>query len=96
MCTGADASVVKRSQASLGARGQPVTAYAAYFTLSSRWQVALMMGFGALVQKLAGYPWGRALLLRYPGLFSNGCRSPTGLVRPRFSCRGFQYLHFHI
>ena len=50
------------------------TAYAAYFTLPSRWHVWLMYAFGAAFQTLAGYSWGRALLLRYPGLFSNGWR----------------------
>lgn len=74
--------MVKRTQAALSAKGQPVSAYAAYFTLPSRWHLWLMYGFGALFQKLAGHPWGRTLLLRYPALFSNGCRLralPQGL-----------------
>lgn len=32
-----------------------------------------MYAYGALFQQLAGFTWGRTLLLNYPGLFSNGC-----------------------
>ena len=72
-CAGADASVVKRTQAVLAARKEPATAYAAYLTVRSYWSVLLMYFFGGIVQQLCTRPWGRQLLLRYPGLFSNGC-----------------------
>ena len=72
-CAGADASVVKRTQAVLAARKEPATQYAAYLTVKSYWSVLLMYFFGAIVQQLCTRPWGRKLLLRYPGLFSNGC-----------------------
>ncbi len=70
---GADASVVKRTQAVLAARKEPATAYAAYLTVRSYWSVLLMYFFGGIMQQLCTRPWGRNLLLRYPGLFSNGC-----------------------
>ena len=72
VCAGADASVVKRTQAVLAARKEPATAYAAYLTVRTYWNVLLMYFFGAIVQQLCTRPWGRMLLLRYPGLFSNG------------------------
>ena len=65
--------MVKRTQAVLAARNEPATAYAAYLTVGSYWNVLLMYFFGAVVQQLCARSWGRKLLLRYPGLFSNGC-----------------------
>lgn len=65
--------MVKRTQAVLAARNEPATAYAAYLTVRSYWSVLLMYIFGGIMQQLCTRPWGRKLLLRYPGVFSNGC-----------------------
>ena len=65
--------MVKRTQAVIGARNEPAAAYAAYMTVRSYWSVLLMYFFGGIVQLLCSRSWGRKLLLRYPGLFSNGC-----------------------
>ncbi|KAK9816589.1 hypothetical protein WJX72_002324 [[Myrmecia] bisecta] len=75
---GADASVVKRTQAALAARGQPAVHYAAYMTVPSRWVLFLIGFFGAILQKLANSSFGRALLLTYPGLFSYGVFTKKG------------------
>ena len=68
--------MVKRTQAVLAARKEPIAAYAAYLTVGTYWNVLLMYFFGAVMQLLCMRTWGRKLLLRYPGLFSNGC-APT-------------------
>ena len=73
LSAGADASVVKRTQAALAAHKEPPVAYAAYLTIATYWNVLLMYFFAAAVQLLCARSWGRKLLLRYPGLFSNGC-----------------------
>mmetsp|Transcript_10472 Transcript_10472/g.26626 ORF Transcript_10472/g.26626 Transcript_10472/m.26626 type:complete len:425 (+) Transcript_10472:117-1391(+) len=96
---GADASIVRRSQAALAAQGMPATHYTAMFTVGSRWSVFLFGLFGSVFMKLARTSWGRGLLLRYPSLFSYGLFSHDGpteemMAQTRFSmtfvARGFK------
>ena len=68
--------MVKRTQAALAARKEPPVSYAAYLTVRTYWNVLLMYFLGAVVQLLCARSWGRKLLLRYPGIFSNGCAPP--------------------
>mmetsp|Transcript_1486 Transcript_1486/g.2621 ORF Transcript_1486/g.2621 Transcript_1486/m.2621 type:complete len:426 (-) Transcript_1486:380-1657(-) len=75
---GADASIVRRTQAALSAQGMQCAHYTAMFTAGSRWSVFLFGIFGSIFMKLAGTPWGRSLLLRYPRLFSYGLFSHEG------------------
>jgi len=79
---GADAAVVRRTQQQLAASPagefeSPVQ-YAVYFTVPEWYHVLLFMVFGSILSLLAGFQWGRQLLLDYPGLFSMGVFSHEG------------------
>jgi hypothetical protein len=52
--------------------------FSMYATVPSRWALALMMLYGGVFSLLAGFSWGRKLLLRFPGLFSHGVFSHAG------------------
>lgn len=100
---GSDASVVKRTQRSLVAAGAaragkgsgalddapPPIAYGAYFTLPSRWAVAMAMLVGGVMQTLAQWQWGRALLLRYPRFFTLGLFSHEGPTPAQLAAASF-------
>ncbi|CAM9386594.1 unnamed protein product [Phaeothamnion confervicola] len=86
---GADSSVVRSTQASLAARLGPAPAaaggalglcphFGAYFTLPGAWQAVQMAVFGGVFQALARHEWGRSLLLKYPGAFTNGVFTHEG------------------
>jgi hypothetical protein len=76
---GADASVVKRSMLELaeareekGGEGLPTpTQYAAYAQLASGARPKLIM-YGAMFGLMVATGYGRKLLLKYPGFFTNG------------------------
>jgi len=87
---GADASIVKRTQAFLASVGERAVHYNAMFTVSSRWSVFLFAFFGGLFQWLAGWnSWTRGLLLKYPKTFSNGLFSHEGPTEAMMSEASF-------
>lgn len=61
---GADASVVRRTQAALAAAGERPVHFGARFTVGSHWGVAVAAVVGGIMQMLAGSAWGRWALLR--------------------------------
>ena len=65
LLSGADASVVRRTQTKLCASGQlaPVH-FTARFLLASRFYAYLTAVVGVIMATLAKYTWGRSLLLR--------------------------------
>ncbi|GBF92594.1 hypothetical protein Rsub_05208 [Raphidocelis subcapitata] len=75
---GADASVVRRTQMALGARGEPAVHFSARFAVATRYYAAVAVVVGATLMTLAKHGWGRALLLRNPGLMSYGLVSHAG------------------
>ncbi|KAI8477053.1 MAG: Saccharopine dehydrogenase-domain-containing protein [Monoraphidium minutum] len=75
---GADASVVRRTQAALAAAGERPVHFAARFAAPGAYYAAVAVGVGGALMGLAKVAWGRALLLRYPGLFSYGLVSHEG------------------
>ncbi|WIA42239.1 hypothetical protein OEZ86_008256 [Tetradesmus obliquus] len=75
---GADAAIVRRTQAAIAAAGEPAVHFSARFSLPSAWAAALFVAYGGLMVALARFSWGRALLLRAPGLFSRGLVSHAG------------------
>ena len=62
----------------LVAAGGAAAHVAVTFTLPSRLYALLCAAYGALFAWLAGRPWGRALLLRAPGVFSRGMFTREG------------------
>jgi len=77
---GADASVVLRSQTAISqgaVPGQPFY-FSAYVNIGSTFNLLLLLFFGLVLQFLAGFSWGRAILLRFPEFFSYGCFSHAG------------------
>ena len=76
---GADVSIVRRSQRALIGTSQPVNSdadaasrivplqYSAYMTLPSLWAAGIFLLYGTIFRILAGFSWGRKLLLAYPG-----------------------------
>ena len=64
LLAGADASVVRRTQAHLQAAGRPPVYFAARFLLANRYYAYLTAAVGLTMAALAKYSWGRALLLR--------------------------------
>lgn len=75
---GSDASVVRRTQARLGAQHKPTVHYSAYFTVPTYFTFLLFAFFGKLLETLAKFGWGRRALLKYPRLFSYGLFSREG------------------
>ena len=73
---GSDASIVKRSQIYLGSHPDSGTAspvrYSAYFTVPSLFWTGVIAVMGATLGILAGFSWGKKLLLAYPRVFSLG------------------------
>ena len=89
---GSDASVVRRTQAGLGAQHKPTVHYSAYFTVPTYLTFLLFAVFGKLLETLAKFSWGRKALLKYPRLFSYGLFSREGpneqqLAQTRFQMR---------
>ena len=64
LLAGADASVVRRTQAHLQAAGRPPVHFTARFLLANRYYAYLTAAVGLTMAALAKYSWGRALLLR--------------------------------
>ncbi len=63
--------------------------YAAYFTVPS-WNALVMFSlFGGLATWMAKYAWGRALLMRYPKLFTRGLFSKQGPTEEQMRSTGF-------
>lgn len=77
---GADASIVRRSQAALFVADNTPFAvgYTAYVTLPSFFWVGVMSVIGSCFSFLARWAWGRSLLLRFPRFFSLGRFSHEG------------------
>ncbi len=91
---GADASVVRRTQQHLadtpaGAYETPLQ-YAVYFTVPEWYHVLLFMVFGSILSILAGFEWGRKMLLEYPGLFSMGVFSHAGPSAEQMAATTFE------
>jgi hypothetical protein len=63
---------------SLAAAGEAPVNFTARFSVPSVYYTALAVVIGGLMMSLAKYAWGRALLLRYPGLFTYGLVSHKG------------------
>eukprot|EP00884_Botryococcus_braunii_P005385 jgi/Botrbrau1/14848/Bobra.0326s0002.1 len=69
---GSDASIVRRTQAGLPARGEAAVHFAAYFTIPTAFYLAVLFFYGTLLQVLSQSSFGRSLLLTFPRLFSGG------------------------
>jgi hypothetical protein len=73
LCTaGSDASIVRRTQASLSARGEAAVHFSAYFTVANTFYLLILAVFGTIMQTFAKSSFGRSLLLTYPAIFSAG------------------------
>jgi short subunit dehydrogenase-like uncharacterized protein len=90
---GSDASVIRRTAASLATIGKPAYNCAVYLTLPSRWALFLYQLFGGVFAFLAKRAWGRTLLLRYPGLFSNGVFTHEGPSEQQISETTFEMVN---
>lgn len=84
--SGSDASVVRRQQQMTGTCWH----FAAYFTVPSLAALISFAFFGSLAAWLAGARWGRALLLRYPRLFTRGLFSKQGPTEEQMRETGFE------
>eukprot|EP00887_Chlorella_sp_A99_P007324 scaffold2.g7324.t1 len=75
---GADASVIRRTMQRRVAAGKPAANVAVAVSLPDRTSAWLFALFGAVFSFLAARSWGRALLLRFPRLFSYGMFTHEG------------------
>ncbi len=87
---GSDASVVRRTQARLGAQNQPTVHYSAYFTVPTYFTFLLFAIFGKLMETLTKFGWGRWLLLQYPRVFSYGLFSKEGPTEQQMAETSFE------
>lgn len=90
---GADASVVRSSHRSLKERGildLCAPQYSAFVTVPSLLYLGVILVFGFVMQFLAGFSWGRTLLLKYPGLFTNGVFSHKGPTKEQLQSTSFK------
>lgn len=70
---GSDKSVVQRTQYfNSEILDKRTVQYSPYFTVSSYWNVLMLIIFGMNFGIMANYSWGRYLLLKYHGFFSGG------------------------
>lgn len=65
--------------------------FSTFATLPSTWSLVLMLLYGALFMLLARFGAGRKLLLRFPGLFSNGVFSHAGPDEAQIAATSFTY-----
>lgn len=91
---GADASVVKRSMARLVEDGGSPLQYSAYFTVKSKFWMALMGVIGAVVPVIAKFALGRKLLIRFPALFTFGMFTHDGPSRQQMETCTFEMRFF--
>lgn len=91
---GADASVVKRSMGRLVENGGSPAQYAAYFTVRSKFWMALMGVIGAVVPVIAKFALGRKLLIRFPSLFTFGMFTHDGPTRLQMETCRFEMRFF--
>lgn len=78
---GADASVVRRTQRALVAAREPDALplqVACFISFKSWFWLAATSVMGGIIQTLARWPWGRALVLAHPRLFTLGAFSHAG------------------
>jgi hypothetical protein len=64
---GADAAIVRCTQAALAAAGEPPVHFTARFAVPSAFTAGLFVVYGGLMMFLCRFSWGRALLLRWGG-----------------------------
>lgn len=88
---GSDASVVRRTQARLGAQNKPTVHYSAYFTVRTYFTFLLFAFFGKLLEALAQFSWGRWLLLKFPRVFSYGVFSREGPTEQQMAQTRFEF-----
>jgi len=70
---GADASIVRRTQAALAAAGEPAVHFTARFGVPSAYYAAVAVLVGGTLMALAKHGWGRAILLKCGfGLWGEG------------------------
>ena len=91
---GSDASVVRRTNTALAAAGKPAFHCAVYMTLPSRFSLFLFTLFGGIFSVLARYRWGRAVLLRFPRLFTFGMFSHEGPSEQQMAQTTFEMMNF--
>ena len=90
---GADASVVRSSHRTLAERGEYDTCapqYFAFATVPSLLYLVIILVFGFVVQILSSFPWGRTLLLQYPGFFTAGMFSHDGPSKEQLETTSFK------
>lgn len=98
---GSDASIVRRTQNALAADAEYVKRHgfapvhhAAKFTVAGRSSVLLFGFFGAVLQALVPYAWGRRLLLQFPRFFTYGVFSHEGPTPEQIDGAGFSMTFF--
>ena len=98
---GSDASIVRRTQNALAADAEYVKRHgfapvhhAAKFTVAGRSSVLLFGFFGAVLQALVPYAWGRRLLLQFPRFFTYGVFSDEGPTPEQIDGAGFSMTFF--
>jgi hypothetical protein len=62
---GADAAIVRRTQAAIAAAGEHPVHFSARFAVPGTFTAALFVAYGGLMMFLCRFSWGRALLLRW-------------------------------
>lgn len=68
--------------------------YAAYFTVKSTYYLIVTLACGAVVSLLAGYSWGRRLLLAWPRVFTFGMFSHEGPTEEQMATTTFVMTHY--
>lgn len=79
------------SATSSAASSEVPIGFSTFATLPSTWALVLMLVYGALFMLLARFAAGRKLLLRFPGLFSNGVFSHGGPDDTQIAATSFTY-----
>lgn len=91
---GSDAAVVKQTMRTLAQNTGNTTwpQYAAYSMISSGYYLALTAAYGGVFSALAGFEFGRNLLLKYPETFSGGIFSHAGPTEEQLRSTSFSTL----
>lgn len=91
-CAGSDASVVKRTQKTLGNLGEDTVHFAASVCIKSAWTLLLLGIFSFIFYMLAAWSLGRQLLLSFPELFSWGIFTRQGPSHEQMKSTSFSML----
>ena len=89
---GSDASVVRRTQRTIGSWGRDTVHFTASVSVTSKWNLLLLGILNFIFSTLAAWQLGRLLLLSFPEFFSFGVFTKKGPTHEQMQASSFSML----